>query len=97
MLELIILILSILVLQHTYSDLKVMKEYCISKKPRILKKRGRKNKYILHHHQPKHFVYPWWHTGFSHGGFRVGPWTWSRQQHYYHPGLGWYASPFPIF
>lgn len=96
MLELIIMILSILVLQNTYNDLKVMKEYCISKKPESKKKTSRtKPRRIVY--QPRHFVYPWWHTGFSYGGFHVGPWTWSRQQHYYHPGLGWYASPFPIF
>jgi hypothetical protein len=96
MLELIIMILSILVLQNTYNDLKVMKEYCISKKQKKTNQvKNRKETHVVY--QPKHFVYPWWHTGFSHGGFRVGPWTWSRQQHYYHPGLGWYASPFPIF
>lgn len=34
------------------------------------------------------------HLGFAHGGFVTGPWTWNRQQYYYHPGIGWYASPF---
>jgi len=41
-------------------------------------------------------VYPWWHSGFPYGGFYTGPWNWSRQQYYYHPGVGWYASPFPL-
>ena len=44
----------------------------------------------------QHFVYPWWHNGFTYGGFYVGPWTWSRQQHYYHPEIGWYVSPFVV-
>jgi len=45
-------------------------------------------------YNPLHRVYPWWHNSFSFGGFYVGPWTWNRQQHYYHPGVGWYVSPF---
>lgn len=44
-------------------------------------------------------VYPWWHGGFPHGGFHVGPWRLpvsTRQQYYYHPHVGWYASPFSL-
>lgn len=76
------------VIWSNYQDIQLMKQY-----HKEINKQGQKqgtcNSLDCH-------VYPWWHGGFPHGGFRVGPWNWNRSQHYYHPKLGWYASHYPM-
>jgi len=77
----------VLIMWSNYLDMQLIKQYQLKRTVQTQK--------------PCDPVYPWWHGGlshggFPHGGFRVGPWNWSRQQHYYHPGVGWYASPFPL-
>lgn len=90
---LIILILVLLLLLVTYRDVQTMKAY--QKRARA-QAQAQAAQNANDRMPPKHpmpplpHVYPWWHSGFPHGGFRVGPWTWSRKQHYYHPLIGWY-------
>lgn len=78
--------LILILIWNNYRDIQLIKKYQQSV-------RTNKGKHIYP-------VYPWWHGGYGgyggYGGFSVGPWTWSRQQHFYHPGIGWYASPFTI-
>lgn len=77
-----VMIVTIFVLWSNYQDIKLIKHYQQQRRRPTLSTECN--------------VYPWWHSGFSYGGFHTGPWNWNRQQYYYHPGVGWYASPFPL-
>jgi hypothetical protein len=79
-----VMVVAIFVLWSNYQDIKLIKHY---QQQRMLPRPNPSTECG---------VYPWWHSGFPSGGFHVGPWNWSRQQYYYHPGVGWYASPFPL-
>ena len=72
----------VFIIWSNYQDIQLIKQY--------------QQKRVSSKIPVQHSVYPWWYSGFPHGGFSAGPWTWNRQQHYYHPGVGWYASPFPL-
>lgn len=69
----------------TLNDIQTIKTY-----QHVANQKMRKRKMFRHPMPPLPHVYPWWHSGFPHGGFRVGPWTWSRKQHFFHPLIGWY-------
>ena len=86
--EIVLLLFSSLILYvvwNNYQDIQTIKNY---KQQQLRRPRRRECQ------TDNCGIYPWWHTGFSHGGFNVGPWTWNRRQFYYHPSAGWYLSPF---
>jgi len=77
----IAIMVAVFVLWSNYQDIKLIKCY---QQKRMLEQRTRPSTPVP------------WHSGFPYGGFHTGPWNWSRQQYYYHPGVGWYASPFSL-
>jgi hypothetical protein len=89
------ILLLLFVIWSNYQDIQMIKKYQHERKTRAQQGQARQGQCPP---GTDCRVYPWWqhHTGFAHGGFNVGPWNWSRRQFYYHPGVGWYSSPFPM-